>query len=382
MMCCLAEGHKEQIMPSKNSRPHFAVFVALTLLSTSSMTLAQSARNANAAPPPVSAPTSNQPPKASADMQKVLDALAQLGGKPIETLTPAQARMQPTPADAVKVVKNALGLPTAPDMSVTTTDVSYGSNAKQFARVYRPAVVADGKMLPVIVYYHGGGYVIADVATYDATPRMLAKELNALVVSVEYRSAPEFKFPAQHDDAAAAYRWTLEKAASWGGDPKKVALAGESAGGNLAVATAIYARDNKLTAPRHILAVYPIANKSMTLPSKIDSANAKPLNTAMLKWFGHFYQTSAADGNDPRLNLVAANLRGLPPVTVINAEIDPLRSDGDTLTTALKAAGIGVKQKTYAGVTHEFFGMGSVVRGAKDAGMFAVERLKAAFAKK
>ena len=74
-------------------------------------------------------------------------------------------------------------------------------------------------MLPVIVYYHGGGYVIADVATYDATPRMLAKELKALVVSVEYRSAPEFTFPAQHDDAAAAYRWTLDKAASWGGDP-------------------------------------------------------------------------------------------------------------------------------------------------------------------
>ena len=120
----------------------------------------------------------------------------------------------------------------------------------------------------------------------------MAKALNAIVVSVEYRHAPEFKFPAQHDDAAAAYRWTLQNAASWGGDPAKIATVGESAGGNLAVATAIYARDNGLTAPRYIVSVYPIANSSMTLPSRQDSANAKPLNGAMLPWFGYYYQTS------------------------------------------------------------------------------------------
>ena len=113
----------------------------------------------------------------------------------------------------------------------------------------------------------------------------------------------------------------------------------------------------------------------------MDSANAKPLNTAMLKWFGHYYQTSPSDAKDPRLNLVMANLRGLPPMTIINAQIDPLRSDGDTLTAALKAAAGKVEQKTYPGVTHEFFGMGKVVRGAKDANMFAVKRLKAELAK-
>ena len=248
----------------------------------------------------------------------------------------------------------------------------------QFARIYKPAS-ATGAPMPVIVYYHGGGWVLADVNTYDAAPRLLSKQLNAIVVSVEYRHAPEFKFPAQHDDAFAAYRWVLQNAASWGGDTAKLALAGESAGGNLAVATAIYARDNNLSKPLHILSVYPIANSSMDLASREDSANAKPLNTAMLKWFGHYYTTSMADMQDPRLNLVGANLRGLPPTTIVNAQIDPLRSDGETLAAAMKSAGDKVEQRTFPGVTHEMFGMGAVVRGAYDANMYAIGRLKVAF---
>ena len=359
--------------------PARAILVA-ALLSASSGVYAQSAPSADAPPPPPPPATATQPPKAAPDMQMVLDALAGLGGKPIETLTPAQARQQPSAADGAKAAMARKGMPTTPDASVTTQDVRYGTDAQQFARIYKPAGAPAGKPMPIVVYYHGGGWVIADVATYDAAPRAMAKALNAIVVSVEYRHAPEFKFPAQHDDAAAAYRWTLQNAASWGGDPAKIAVAGESAGGNLAVATAIYARDNRLTAPLHIVSVYPIANSSMTLPSRKDSANAKPLNTAMLGWFGHYYQTSKADAQDPRLNLVAANLRGLPPTTIINAQIDPLRSDGETLATAMRAAGDKVEQRTFPGVTHEFFGMGKVVRGAKDANDLAVARLKAAFA--
>ncbi len=356
------------------------VLTAALLAATAGVS-AQSARSPSAPPPPPPAATAVQPAKAAPDMQAVLDALAGLGGKPIETLTPAEARTQPSAADGARAVMAQKGMPTAPDAAVTTQDVRYGSDPQQFARIYKPAAVpAGGAPMPVIVYYHGGGWVIADVATYDAAPRAMAKALNAIVVSVEYRHAPEFKFPAQHDDAAAAYRWTLQNAASWGGDPAKIAIAGESAGGNLAVATAIYARDNRLTVPRHIVSVYPIANSSMTLPSRRDSANAKPLNGAMLKWFGHYYLARAADAQDPRLNLVAANLRGLPPTTIINAQIDPLRSDGETLATAMRNAGVKVEQKTFPGVTHEFFGMAAVVRGAKDANDLAVARLKAAFA--
>ena len=368
-------------MVSISKRPVVRSLFAAALLTASAGVLAQSARSPSAPPPAAPPASATQPPKAAPDMQKVLDALAGLGGKPIETLTPAQARMQPSAADGAKAAMVQQGMSTAPDASVTTQDVPYGSDAQQFARIYKPAAApANGKPMPVVVYYHGGGWVIADVNTYDSAPRAMAKALNAIVVSVEYRHAPEFKFPAQHDDAAAAYRWTLQNAASWGGDPAKIAVAGESAGGNLAVATAIYARDNRLTVPRYIVSVYPIANSSMTLPSRKDSTNAKPLNAAMLKWFGYYYQTSAADAQDSRLNLVAANLRGLPPTTIINAQIDPLRSDGETLAAAMRTAGVKVEQKTYPGVTHEFFGMAKVVRGAKDANELAVARLKAAFA--
>jgi acetyl esterase/lipase len=173
----------------------------------------------------------------------------------------------------------------------------------------------------------------------------------------------------------------LKNAATWGGDVNKIALAGESAGGNLAVATAIYARDNNLTAPVHVLSVYPIANSSKTLPSRIDSANAKPLNSAMLPWFGHYYSTTNADQQDVRIDLVRANLRGLPPTTIINAQIDPLRSDGETLADAMRRAGDRVEQRTFEGVTHEFFGMGAIVRGAYDANDYAITRLRAAFAR-
>jgi acetyl esterase/lipase len=336
----------------------------------------------NQAPPPPPAPTATQPPAAAADMQAVLDQAPLLGFKPIETLTPVKARLQPSAADMAQARMRKAGQSTAPDPAVTTQDLPYGSDPMQYARVYKPAGTAAGNApLPVIVYYHGGGWVIADVNTYDAAPRLLSKQLNAIVVSVEYRHAPEFKFPAQHDDAAAAYRWVLQNAASWGGDAARIATAGESAGGNLAVATAIYARDNNLTMPVHILSVYPIANSSMDLPSRVDSANAKPLNTAMLKWFGSYYTNSPADMQDPRLNLVGADLKRLPPTTIVNAQIDPLRSDGETLAQAMRRAGDRVEQRTFPGITHEAFGMGSIVRGAYDANMYAVQRLKAAFAR-
>ena len=354
--------------------------LALALAATPA--LAQSTDLLNQAPPPPPAPTAAKPAPAAADMQSVLNQFAPLGYKPIETLPPVKARLQPSAADALKAAMRKAGMSTAPDPAVTTQDLQYGADPMQFARVYKPAAApAGGAPMPVVVYYHGGGWVIADVNVYDATPRLMAKQLNAIVVSVEYRHAPEFKFPAQHDDANAAYRWTLQNAASWGGDPAKIATAGESAGGNLAVATAIYARDNGLTVPLHILAVYPIANSDMNLPSRKDSANAKPLNTAMLKWFGAYYSNSMADMQDPRINLVAANLRGLPPTTIVNAQIDPLRSDGETLAVAMKRAGDKVEQKTFPGVTHEFFGMGKVVRGAYDAENYAITRLRDAFAR-
>lgn len=360
----------------------FAVVALLASAAIAMPGLAQSPRSADAPPPPVKPMVKRAPPKAAPDMQAVLDAHARLNPKPIETLTPREARLQPTPSDGVKQVMTAKGMSTAPDPSVETVNLPYGSDALQFARVYKPAGTKAGAKLPVVVYYHGGGFVIADVDVYDATPRYLAKQLGAVVVSVEYRKAPEAKFPAQHDDALAAYRWTLTNAAGWGGDVSRLALAGESAGGNLAIATAIAARDAALTMPDHILAVYPIANSLPKLPSRIDSGAAKPLNTPMLGWFGHYYSKTKADMMDPRIDLVNARLAGLPPVTIVNAQIDPLRSDGETLAAALRHARVPVEQKTFAGVTHEFFGMGTVVRGAAEAEAYAAGRLRPALARR
>ncbi|MDO7841890.1 alpha/beta hydrolase [Sphingomonas immobilis] len=354
---------------------------AASILALAAPVFAQSPVSPNAAPPPPPMKTMVMPVPAAADMQAVLDQLQALGAKPIEMLTPVKARIQPSAADAARAVMRMKGISTAPDPAVATMDMPYGADPMQFARIYKPAGGPNGQPMPVIVYYHGGGWVIADVTTYDATPRLMSKQLNAIVVSVEYRHAPEAKFPAQHDDAAAAYRWVLQNAGSWGGDSARIALAGESAGGNLAVATAIYARDNNLTAPLHVLAVYPIANSGMTLLSRSDSANAKPLNTTMLKWFGYYYSNTMADQMDPRINLVKADLHGLPPTTIVNAQIDPLRSDGETLAEAMRGAGDKVEQRTFPGVTHEFFGMGTIVRGAYDAEMYAIGRLGKSFDK-
>jgi acetyl esterase/lipase len=317
--------------------------------------------------------------KAGREMQEVLDTLGTLNGKPIETLEPAEARKQPTPTDAVMAILKKRGKDTSPTAlvpGVTSKDIEIPGPAGQLpVRLYTPQGAGP---FPVVVYYHGGGWVIANKEVYDGGARGLAKQANAVVVSVDYRLAPEAKFPAQHDDAVATYKWAAQNAASFNGDPKRMALAGESAGGNLAIATAMAARDQNLTQPRHVIAVYPIAQATdLMTPSYVDSASAKPLNKPMMEWFAKHALRSDADKKDPRIDLVHADLKGLPPVTLINAQVDPLRSDSDLLEAALKKAGVEVDHKVYAGTTHGFFGMAAVVPEAKQAQELAGKRLKA-----
>lgn len=311
-------------------------------------------------------------------MQGVLDQLQSMNPKPIPTLTAPEAREQPTPADAAKKELAKEGKPTAPDPAVAIVDRTIATATGTLpVRIYTPK--SGTGPWPVVVYYHGGGWVIADKEVYDGGARALSKLANAVVVSVDYRQGPEHKFPAAHDDAVAAYEWVLKHAASIKGDPAKVALAGESAGGGLAVATAIAARDRKLQTPAAIVSVYPIAGTDTTTASYVENAEAKPLNRAMMRWFFDKYLNGPQDRADPRVNLVAADLHGLPPTTVINAQIDPLRSEGETLAKKLGAAGVDVRQKTYDGVTHEFFGMGTVVDEAMSAEQMAADALKRAF---
>lgn len=327
--------------------------------------------------------TGNPAADADVDMRRVLETLADLGPKPIEDLSPEEARKQPTPADAVAALLKEQGKDPdklKADMGVTTKDTTYPAAAgEQPIRIYTPAGAGGGQPLPVVVYYHGGGWVIANLDVYDATPRAIAKQANAIVVSVEYRRAPEDKFPASHEDAVAAYKWVLDNAASFGGDPKRIAVMGESAGGNLAINTAIAARDQKLQPPLAQVLVYPVAGVDMNTPSYQANENAVPLNKAMMAWFVGHVVKSDADKQDPRLDLVGkADLQGLPPATVITAQIDPLMSEGQRLAEKLKAAGVETRYQNYDGVTHEFFGMSAVVADAASAQQLAVEELKKA----
>lgn len=313
-----------------------------------------------------------------ADNQAVLDALMARGMKPYHTLTPAEARLQPSFADGVRDVLRRNGRPVAPPPGVTASDISVrGAAGPLHAKLYTPARAE--RAAPVILYFHGGGWVVADSNVYDSSARALARETGALVVSVDYRRAPEAKFPAQHDDALASYRWLLANAARIGGDPRRIALAGESAGGNLAVATAIAARDARLPLPVHVLSIYPVAGSDLNTPSYQENANALPLNRAGMGWFVYHTTRAPADALDPRIDLVKADLRDLPPVTIVQAQIDPLRSDGTMLAERLRAARVDVDSRTFDGVTHEFFGGDAVIAEAKDAQAYAGGRLRDAF---
>ncbi len=207
------------------------------------------------------------------------------------------------------------------------------------------------------------------------------KEANAVVISIDYRQSPENKFPAAWDDALAAYRWVAENAQQLNGNASRIALAGESVGGNLALATAIAARDAGLAQqPCHVVAVYPVTQTSLNTESYLENAIAKPLNRAMVEWFVEKLTSSKDDLKDTRLQLIEANLAGLPSVTLINANIDPLRNDGSKMEDALRKARVPVERRNYAGVTHEFFGMAAVVEKAREAQAWAGERLLEAFA--
>ncbi len=309
--------------------------------------------------------------------QQVLDQLAMLGGKSLITLTPSEARQQPTPADAVKALLEKSGQSAAPEAVASVINRTIpGPGSPLPVRIYTPA---GGGAFPLIVYFQGGGFVIADVDTYDASARALANAAQAIVVSVEYRKAPEHKFPAAHDDAYAAYAWVVANGNSFNGDVSRVALAGESAGGNLALATAIAARDKSIQMPVAILAVYPITGTNTNTDSYREHADAKPLGRPLMQWFFSHYMRTPDDASDTRLNLVAADLSRLPPTTVITVQFDPLNSDGLMIARRLEAAGVSVQHRNYAGVAHEFFGQGAVVPLAKQAVGFAAQQLRTQF---
>ncbi|HRO68191.1 MAG TPA: alpha/beta hydrolase, partial [Pseudobdellovibrionaceae bacterium] len=229
-------------------------------------------------------------------------------------------------------------------------------------------------------YFHGGGFVLGDLNSYDSSCRALANAAECIVISVAYRQAPEHRYPAAREDAFAAYEWLLSNAPFLGIDPELIAVGGESAGGNLAALVCLLARERKLPQPAHQLLIYPVTDCDFETPSYREHGNEKPLNRAMMKWFFHSYLNGVQDRFDPlAFPLKAQSLRDLASATVLLAEIDPLHSEGEAYAKKLEAHGVPSFLKTYPGVCHEFFGFGSLVDEAKVAVKDAAEQLRIAF---
>ena len=244
-------------------------------------------------------------------------------------------------------------------------------------RIYTPAGGTPPR--PVLVYYHGGGWVIGSIASHDGVCRALANAVPAVVVSVDYRLAPEHRFPAAAEDAHAAARWAAEHAAEIGADPRRIAVGGDSAGGNLAAVTALMARDRGGPRLAFQLLVYPVTDTAMDTPSYRENAEGYFLTRADMTWFFDHYLPRAADRMHPyAAPLRAADLRGLPPAAVITAEFDPLRDEGEAYAARLRAAGVPTTHTCYTGMVHGFFGLGAIFEQANAALAEAAAALRAA----
>ncbi|MGI4812668.1 MAG: alpha/beta hydrolase [Janthinobacterium lividum] len=320
---------------------------------------------------------------ADPDMHRVLEALKSLHPKPIEgDMSAEEARRQPLAADAVKKLLSESGASAEAVMpaDVRTEEISIpGLAGANRARVYYPDNEQAENPLPVILYFRGGGFAIADLDAYDATPRSMAALTESVIISLDYRLAPENKFPAAYDDAFAAYQWLLENASSLNGDPSRIAVMGESAGGNLAINVSIWARDQGLPPPLYQVLIYPLASTDVGSASYNENSNAQPLNKPMMLWFVQQLLADPRDKGSRLLRVIEADLHDLPSTTLITAGIDPLRSEGETLVERLQDAGVRVRYRNFGGATHEFFGMAAVVAAAREAQALVAEDLREAF---
>lgn len=332
------------------------------------------------------APEYGIPVPLDAEMRDVLDELDRLDPRPLPSLPPAVAREEPgakTASKELRKKRNGGRLP-PPRLMAKVEDRTYPAPAGPRAiRVYTPLVggKAPGGPLPVLVFAHGGGWTIGSIAGYDESARSLADAARCVVVSVSYRYAPEHPFPAAHEDVYAALRYVQKNAAALGGDPARVALGGESAGGNISAGVALLARDRGTELPVHLLLIYPPTDTRTDTPSYRRFARAVPLDRAQMVWFLDNVIGKPADRDSPYLApLRAPSLRGLPPTTVITAEIDPLQDDGEWFAARLRRSGVLVRYRDFQGVTHEFFSMSrGLVPDADAAVAFAAEGLRASF---
>jgi acetyl esterase/lipase len=274
-----------------------------------------------------------------------------------DNMTPQSARDALSALAAARAAVPPPAVTSAEDIEVK------GAAGPLAARLYRNS---NGKS-PTVVFFHGGGWVAGDLATHDRQARLLAIETGAAVISVDYRRPPEVRFPGAFEDAFAATRDILARIAAFGGDAARVGVAGDSAGGNLAAATAIACRDAGIKLAAQLL-VYPVTDvvgnfadtkANARFPSRAENAEGYFLSRAVMEWFCGHYLADPSDGADWRVSpLRAKNLAGLAPAVVTTAWFDPLRDEGKAYADALQAAGVPTHYHHGAGLIHGYFGLG------------------------
>jgi acetyl esterase len=292
-----------------------------------------------------------------AQAQKLLDMMAEAGGPPLSEMSPQEARQLP----AILAELTGAG----PDLA-SVRDVEIPGPAGAIpARVYEPVADPPG----TVVYFHGGGWVIGGLDTWDAAVRNLAKESGARVVSVDYRLAPEHRWPAAVEDAVLAVDWASGHGAEQlGYEPRRVAIGGDSAGGNLAAIVAQRARAAGGPDIVQQVLIYPVTDADVDNASYTDPSNALMLTREAMIWFWDHYAPDPASRRNPDASpLQADDLAGLPPAVVLTAEHDVLRDEGEAYAERLRAAGVPVVHRRFPGQMHGFFTMVNVLPGAADA---------------
>jgi acetyl esterase len=248
--------------------------------------------------------------------------------------------------------------------------------AGPIARLYVPPTAGEGP-LPLLVYFHGGGWVIGDLDTHDSPCRFLAAHAGVAVLAVDYRLAPEHPFPAAIEDAFAAYRWASDNADGLGADPSRIAVGGDSAGGNLAAVVCLQARDEGARPPAMQLLIYPVADTGRELASRRTFAEGFLLTRRDMAYYEDRYLPPGTDRNDPRVAVLQAeDLAGLPPAYVATAGFDPLRDEGEAYAQRLREAGVRVALRRHSGLVHSFVNFTAICPSSRAAVLEACGALR------
>jgi acetyl esterase/lipase len=290
----------------------------------------------------------------------VIDLIIKSGRPAYHQLSPKEARQ------LFKETRPA-ATPAPPEIGLVRELSAEGPHGPIPLRLYRPRE-ASSTPLPALVFFHGGGWVIGDLETHDVLCRQLTAAAGVAVVAVDYRLAPEHRFPAAVDDAWAATRWVAAHAGELGLDPGRLAVGGDSAGGNLAAVVALLARDHGGPALALQILIYPVTDLGAEAPSYADFAEGFMLTRDSMRWFRAHYVATPDQALDWRVSpLRAPSLAGLPPALVVTAGFDPLRDEGVAYARRLREAGVCVDAIDYGGMCHGFAGMGRLIDSANRA---------------